>query len=881
MATPAIAPMHKPRRSRVRLIFRIVVGLLLLVLVTFAGFGLWLTRATKAALPQLDGNLAVTGLTAPVSVIRDQHGVPHIKASSLPDLFFAQGYVTAQDRLWQMDMSRRAAAGELSEILAPTLFGEGVLRLDKRQRVLGLRAVAEQAANRVSGDEKLYLESYARGVNAFIDSHRDSLPSEFRLLRYQPRPWTITDSFLIGAEIAQELQFYLIQHMWMREKVLAHVGPQLAADLYPNTSWRDHPPTAAPPDFEDNPAEMPEENPDETNDHAAPQKRRRAALEALLPEWLQARVESFDDPLLVPGSNNWVVSGTHTATGKPLLSNDMHLGHQVPSVWYESQLTAPGYDVAGVTFAGMPFIVVGHNQRIGWGFTNVGPITYDLYIENFNDRGEYQTPTGWQQPQLRRETIKVRGGEAVTIDVPITRHGPVISDILPGETRKLALKWTAYDPSVMEIPFFAVDRAQNWQEFRQAIARMGIPSQNAVYGDIDGHIGYITTGKVPTRRQPSQGIPVSGADDANEWTGYIPFEQMPSTFDPPSGIIATANGRITPDGYPFQLGIEWVSGERTQRIYRVLQQDKKFTAADMLALQTDVSSAFDTMLAQRFVYAVDHNNNASDKARKAADILRAWNGLVDANSAAPTIIAHSRRQLQRMMLEPKLGGAPDKPLVPTGWRTYRWEMENVWLENTIRRQAKAWLPSKYASFDELLAAAVEQAVTAKGVPGDLNKWAWAEQVALDLEHPLFGRIPFFNRKAGPGRSPQSGNGNTVKQVGSSFGPSQRLTVDFANLDATNLNITTGESGNIFSPYFMDHWPAWYHGSTFTLPFTDPAIQSQKAHALSLQPANRKGHARSVPLRTKFGDYGLICLTSPAKPTTSNWLLGRGALVAVS
>jgi penicillin amidase len=836
MATSASALMHKPRRARLRLFLRIVAGLLLLALLVFTGFALWLTQATKTALPQLDGNVPVAGLTAPVSVIRDLHGVPHIKAANLPDLFFAQGYVTAQDRLWQMDMSRRAAAGELSEILSPKLFGDGVLNLDKRQRILGLRGIADQAASAVSADEKQYLEAYARGVNAFIESHRDTLPSEFRLLRYQPSPWKISDSFLIGAEMSEELQFYLIQHMWMREKVLAHVGPQLAADLYPNTSWRDHPPTAPPPDFEDNPPDTPDESPGETKRHVPARRRHRAALEFLLPDWLQARVKGFDNPLLVPGSNNWAVSGAHTATGKPLLSNDMHLNHQVPSVWYESQLTAPGYDVAGVTFAGMPFIVVGHNQRIGWGFTNVGPATYDLYIENFNNRGEYQTPTGWQQPQHRREVIKVRSGSDVIVDVPITRHGPVISDILPGETRKLALKWTAYDPGVMQIPFFDIDRAQNWQDFRQAIASFAIPSQNAVYADVDGHIGYITTGKVPTRTQPSQGIPVSGVDNANEWTGYVPFDQMPSTFDPPTGIIATANGRITPDGYPFQLGLEWVSSERTQRIYRVLREDKKFTSADMLALQTDVTSGYDTMFAQRFVYAIDHNKNASDKARKAADILRSWDGRVEANSAAPTIIARSRRELQRMMLEPKLGGAPERTTVPTGWRAYRWEMENGWLEDTLRRQNKAWLPAGYNSFDELLAAAVEKAITAKDAPADLNKWVWGEQVALDLEHPLFGRIPFFKHQAGPGHAPQSGNGNTVKQVSSNFGPSQRLTVDFSNLDASNLNITTGESGNIFSPYYMDHWPAWYYDTTFSLPFSDAAIQSQKAHTLQLVPA---------------------------------------------
>jgi penicillin amidase len=834
MATPEIVT--APHHRRLHTFVRLIAGLLLLVLIAAAGLGFWLIHATKISLPQLDGTLTIRGLSAPVSVIRDEHGVPHVRASNLRDLFFVQGYVTAQDRLWQMDLTRRAAAGELSEILPPRIFGSGVLRLDIQQRALGLRVIAEQAANGLTGDEKTFFDAYSRGVNAYISSHEDRLPSEFRLLRYRPRPWTNKDSFLIGASMAEELQFQLIRHMWLREKVLAHVGAQLAADLYPTRSWRDHPPTAVPPDFNENPPPMPPEDAEESRLSQKPGRHWHPGLESLLPLWLQHRIDGFEDALLEPGSNNWVVAGEHTATGKPLLANDMHLPHSVPTVWYEAQLSAPGFDVAGVTLPGMPFVIVGHNQRIGWGFTNVGPATYDLYIEKFNDRGEYQTPAGWQQPQHRREVIHVRGGRDINLDVLSTRHGPIITGILPGETRMLALKWTAYDPDVFQVPFFDIDRAQNWREFRDAISRFGIPSQNAVYADVDGHIGYITTGKVPIRTQPSPGVPVSGADDTHEWTGYIPFDQMPNILDPPAGIIATANGRVAPDNYPYQLGLEWGSGERTHRIYRVLREDKKFVPADMLALQTDVNSSYDLWLAQQFVYAVDRDKNASVKARKAADILRNWEGNVAADSAAPTIVTYARRELERMMLEPKLGGSPKTSVVPVGWKMYGWEMENVWLENTLTSQNSAWLPEKYRSFNELLAAAVEKAVSGRDVPRDLNKWTWGEQIAIDLEHPLFGRIPFIRRWAGPGRAPQSGNRNTVKQVGSNFGPSERMTLDFSNLDASTLNITTGESGNIFSPYFMDHWPAWYHGTTFTLPFSEAAIEAHKAHALSLQPA---------------------------------------------
>ncbi len=400
-------------------------------------------------------------------------------------------------------------------------------------------------------------------MNAYIVSHKRSLPPEFGFLRYEPRPWSPTDSCLIIAEMTQELQFGLVQHMWLREKVLGQVGPQLAADLYQTTSWRDHPSIATASNVNQrtpDAAKLREEN-DRRSLNA-----RRAMLELILPEWLHAKVESFDNCLQLRGSNNWVVSGQHTATGKPLLSNDMHLSHQVPSVWYESHLTAPGFDVAGVTLPGVPFILVGHNQRIGWGFTNLYPATYDLYVENLNDKDEYQTPSGWQKLQHRREVISLRNKQKITIDVSLTRHGPIISDVFPGEKRKLALRWTLYEPSVISLPALDVDRAQNWDNFKCAISSFAVPSQNAVYADVDGHIGYIATGKIPTRTAGSAGVPVSGVDDVHEWTGFIPFDQMPSVFDPPAGIIATANGRITSDKYPNQLAFEWVFGARTQRI---------------------------------------------------------------------------------------------------------------------------------------------------------------------------------------------------------------------------------------------------------------------------------------------------------------------------
>jgi penicillin amidase len=814
-----------PQRRRSKFLRAILLTLAVLAIAAVIA-GWWLYAATRAALPQLDGTILLAGLSAPVEVTRDAHGVPHITAANLNDLFFAQGYVIAQDRLWQMDMARRVAAGELSEILPPKLFGENVLKLDRRQRILGVRMIAEQSAGRLSGEKKDAFEAYARGVNAYIESHKDSLPPEFKLLRYRPKPWTSVDSYLVGAQMAVVLQFEYVQHLWAREWVTAHVGPKLAADLYVNTSWRDHPPTATPPDFNENPPPMPEGSETELFSPHLPD---RGPLTSTLPKWLQETLEGRDD-LLIPGSNDWVVSGAHTATGKPLLSNDMHLDHGVPGIWHESHLSAPGIDVAGVTFPGVPFIVVGHNQHVAWGFTNVGPATVDLYIENFNANGEYQTPTGWQKAQHRREVIHVRDAQDVPLDIESTRHGPIVSGLFQGEPRKLALKWTAYDPGLVDIPFLDVDRAQNWNQFKQAIAEFGIPSQNAVYADADGNIGYIATGKVPIRKNNDNAcVPVSGADDAHEWTGYIPFDQMPQTFNPPSGIIATANGRITPDGYPYQLSCEWVSSERQQRIYHLLNADKKFTPADMLGIEMDIFSSYDLFLAQRFVYAIDHSQSASPRAKQAADLLRGWDGQMRADSAAPRIVVDTGHALRQMMLEPKLGGSPKKREDWTGWRNYRWENSNTWMENTLLKQDHDFLPANFASYNDLLTAAVEKAVSAPGVPSDLSKWQWGEETALHLKHPLFGMLPVFERWAGPGYAPQSGGAVTVRAVGDGFGPSERFTANLADLDETTLNITTGESGNIFSPYFMDHWPAWYGGTTFTLPFSPTAIEKNAAH----------------------------------------------------
>jgi penicillin amidase len=822
MATSVASP--STRRSPGRIIFRVLIALVLLVVLAAVAAGIWFYQATHNSLAQLDGSIAVSGLKAPVSVVRDAHGVPHLTAASLEDLFFAQGYVTAQDRLWQMDMSRRAAGGEMAEILpassapapAPSR-STAVLRknpswveYDKHQRILRLRAVSERVASQLSQRDRVFFEAYARGVNTYIEQQRDNLPIEFRILRYSPRTWTAADSVLVGIAMSQLLNPQYETEYW-RGKIGEHLAPALMADLYPLSSVRDHPPGS--------------DGKESAGAAQTPAHRAGIELEQSGHPTSAPAAPIFDDcESCVPGSNNWVVSGEHTVTGKAMLSNDMHLPHRVPGVWYELQLHSGDFNVEGFSLPGIPMIAVGHNQRIAWGYTNLNPDVQDLFIENFNNNGEYQAPSGWLKPEIAHETIHVKGQPDVPLDVVITRHGPIISDFFPGETRKIALQWMIYDSRNISIPLFELDSAQNWEQFRKALSTFSTPSQNVVYGDVDGNIGYQAMGFAPIRASGDGTLPVSGADGKHDWIGYLPFDHLPTVYNPPLGMIATANSKITPPGYPYLLATQWFPPYRVERIYQVLQSGKKLSSADMLALQTDVTSAYDRFFAENFVSAVDRSSKASDRAHQAADVMRNFDGRMLADSAAPTIEVNARKELWALLLESKLGA---------DWEHYEWSEAAVALETIVRDRPARWLPTGIANFDDLLTAAVEAAV--KNGPADLKSWQYGAAFPVEINHPLFGAIPVVRGWAAPGRHPQSGGSYTVKQVGRTFGPSERMTVDFSDLDASTFNIVIGESGQIFSPYYKDQWPAWYGNTTFNLAYSDAAVEKIKQHELRLEP----------------------------------------------
>ena len=851
--TPIVAlPPHSRKRRWPRILLWSIGGLLTLILLAAVACVLWLRSAAKAALPVLDGDLHLAGLSAPVIVRRDAHGVPHIEAANEDDLFMAQGYVTSQDRLWQMDLLRRNANGELAEIVGPSM-----VKHDRAQRVLQIHNTARRIYANQPPADRVRLDAYARGVNLFIAQHQATLPPEFRLLGYRPKPWSGVDSVSIGLTIVQMLDTHWETKL-SRETISAKLqNPKLEADLYPVGSWRDHPPTGLPA----NPSQShPKPTKTTTGDD---EDRSQASAVATHEDTLALRallgLPNCDG--CMSGSNNWVIAGSHTSSGKPLLSNDMHLGLTKPNIWYMADLKvngsngAPGFHAAGVTLPGMPYVIAGHNEHVAWGFTALYADVQDLYIEQLDRKGNYHSHVDdfWKPLAVDREVIHVRGSKDVLLDVQLTDDGPLLNPIFTKEMRPIALKWTLYDPTLNSLPLYQLNTASNWKEFSAALATWSWPTQSVVYSDDQGHIAYHAIGRVPLRpgyrdvfgkplnrfwgdgwmnQRAEWGVLVchDGSNRCNVFTDlqiYIPFDQMPNAFDPPSGFMATANSRVSSEKFPTPLTHEWPDPYRIERIYKLLESRDYLTPADLLAVQTDIYSEVDQELAHHFAYAIEHTPDADARLRQAAALMRAWDGRLTTDSAAASIVTQTRRAFWPLILEPKLG----KEIAAE----YHWGESNFAEEEIIMHASPDWLPPAYKNWDELLTDAVRKGMKDGHAPSDVARWSYGSWHVVDIEHPLAVFLPLIGRVAGTGEQPLSGDTTTVKQVGRAFGPSQRFTMDWSNIDGSTENIVLGESGNPYSPYFRDQWNDWYNGTTFALPFTPAAVAAQTRHMLRLLP----------------------------------------------
>ncbi|MEW8976943.1 MAG: penicillin acylase family protein [Symbiobacterium sp.] len=808
----------------------------------------------RRSLPVTRGELQLPGLRAPVTVYRDEWGVPHIVAQNEHDLYMAQGYVVAQDRLFQMDLTRRAAAGRLAEVIGPSQ-----LESDKLFRALNLRRAAEVSVQSHSPWAMELLEAYAAGVNAFIAeaTAQNRLPVEFTLLGYKPEPWTPVDSALIGKLMAYDLGGNFAAEVY-RLQLRNQVGEDLANQLmpvYPEdgiTMIRYRPegftdpvgpgaPTAAAPatgiDRDgaattggslagaavDGGARLGAARPGSTLD--------LSELLALLPVPDEGR-----------GSNNWVVAGDLTRTGKPLLANDPHLGARTPSIWYEQHLVIEGQiNAYGVMFPGAPGIVIGQNDRIAWGVTNTNPDVQDLYIERRNPDNPYQFEYmgRWEDATVHRELILVKGQDPVPFEVVVTRHGPIISEVVgdpdnrPAEA--LALKWTAHMPTPELEAVLLFPKARDWEEFREALRSFHVPTQNFVYADVDGTIAYRAGGLVPIRRQGDGLLPVPGWTDEYEWVGFIPFEEMPEAVNPPEGYIVTANNKVIDDAYPYFLTHSWSQPYRAIRIVEMIEQKKgDLTADDMQAMQADYANLHARTLLPVLLPPVERAELA-EPARSALELLKAWDRVDSADQGAPLVWHFWWDELTRRLYEPLMGEALYRRMADKG------NVTDMALLDAAAGRPNDWVEAA-GGLDRLAVdsflAAVDRAVALQGK--DPSRWAWGKYHRLQPPHPVGAAATPLGWLFNPSRYPVGGSGVTVGNM--SFGADGmvrtfapwRQVVDLADPAGNSRSVVTpGQAGHFLSPHYDDQSALHQRGELVRRNFTSYT----SGRALRLLPAN--------------------------------------------
>jgi len=770
--------------------------------------------------------IQIQGIKDRITIRRDERGIPYVEAQNDEDLFFGQGYATASDRLWQMDLFRRTARGELAEVLG---VGPNNIAIDqdKLHRTYGFSQTAEAELANASPRARAMLEAYARGVNAYASSlDPKSVPPEFQILQYSFRPWTPADSLVVV-----KIFFEALSDTWrldIMRQALSVLPAEKRAELLPENSPIDvlvvGKDTQSRAKFTASTKPQP----------VSPEALARLAHNQEIAAAALDRIGFYAEGLAA--SNNWVVHGSRTVSGKPLLSNDPHLRPTAPSIWHMVHLSAPGIRVAGVGTPGIPGVILGHNERIAWGFTNVGPDVQDLYLEKFdpNNPNRYQTPAGWQDAVVRHEQIKVRKGigsseyDTVTQDVIVTRHGPII--FTDGDKR-YALRWTALDPAKNNTESsFTLNRAGNWKEFNAALESFTAPTQNIVYADVDGHIGYHAAGVVPVRKSGDGSVPYDGSTDAGEWVGYIPVSKLPTVFDPPSGMIVTANQRIVGTDYPYFLTHHWAQPYRARRIFDLLNEKPKLSADDFRRILGDVYSIAGVSFTRGAVKLLRTKlTPADDKLKAHLDAFEKWDGRVDAESTVAPLMAQMRLAFRSKILTAALG----QELV----RNYQWNNFDTTLDRVIKDQPAAWLPKEFASYADLLRACYDEATATltKTLGPDETKWTWGDITKARFPHPL-GGAPLIGAQFTIPPFGQNGTGGFIgATVNVGQAVSMRVIADPSDWDKTQQGIALGESGLPKSPHWSDQLADWRAVTPRVFPFTQTAVEKAAKDTLVLEP----------------------------------------------
>ncbi|OZU88214.1 penicillin acylase family protein [Virgibacillus indicus] len=730
-------------------------------------------------LPQLEGTIELSALEHEVTVITDENGVPHIKAVNEHDLYIAQGYIQAQDRIFQMEMSRRQASGTLSEVV-----GESAVDHDKYFRTLGLRRAAEKSYDIYTDEAKEVLQLFADGVNLYINEaiENNSLPIEFTLMGSEPAEWTPLDSLTIGKYMAFDLGGH-----WERQAfnyyLLNNFADEKAYELFPSY----------------------------------PKNRPTIIGEGEID--IAASFEKAVIPHAFNGSNNWVVSGEKTSSGVPLLADDPHLGLATPSIWLQMHLETEDINVSGVIFAGVPGIILGHNEQIAWGVTNTGPDVQQLYVEKRNpvNPEEFLYEDIWEQANVIDEPIKVKDGETIDYQVVETRHGPVVSEFAEdsGKETVLSLRWTALDATTELEAILEINKAQNWQEFEKGLEKFLAPAQNFVFASTDGTIAYKANGNIPIYENGDDALlPLPGWEAEHEWKGYIPFDELPRVINPDKGFIATANNKITGDDYPYHISNLWAQPYRYERIAEVLETDDDFTAEDMMALQMDVGNLQAREFVPMFLEALQ-DTELNETETQAIALLKEWDYMDEVENVQPLIFHKWMDEIEAILYHDEI------PKNIRGLFGGRAQTTDELLRNSASGKGSIWIEEN-GGFQDVLHTAFTSTLSKlkKEYGEEMDEWEWGDYHKVQFHHPLSGIHPvlefFFNNE-----KPVPVGGSSITPMAASYdaasgevdhGASWRFVIDM-NQTAKGYHIVgPGQSGHFKSEWYHVQMDDWVEGN---------------------------------------------------------------------
>ncbi len=768
---------------------RIGKGFLLFLISFLLGFTFFLLTSFFLSLPKAEGKKSFKSLLSEVRVITDSWGIPHIYAQNEKDLFFACGYVHAQERMWQMELSRRAGFGRLSEI-----FGELALPRDLFLRNLGLKEAAEKDYELLSERLRELLFSYSQGVNAWLDSRRLNWPPEFLLLRYHPEPWQLNDSLVIKEIMAVMLSFEY-QNEFMRAKIFQRVGSKKALEILEK---------------------------------------------GIMPPSFEIQEGYLNSKLIFPGgagSNNWVLSGRLTQSGKPLLANDPHLELQLPSIWFEIHLHCPTLNVYGMSLPGVPLVIIGHNDSIAWGMTYSTIDAQDLYIEELDpEEMRYRSGEEWRPLRKLKEEVWVRGEKQPrTIEISWTERGPLISPLLIETKMPISLRWTIYEGGRTLESIYSLNKAKTWDEFVQAMKLYDAPSQNFIYADKEGNIGYYLGGKVPLRKVESALFPFPGWLEEGSWQGFLREEDKPIIFNPPQGYIVTANNKISADDYPHYLGVDWDYPFRAKRIEQLILRREKHNLESMAEIQNDVFSP----KAELFLPLLKEAQGKGERGEETLNLFKDWDLKMDSFSAA-ALYEVFMDFLHREVFEDELG--EDYKFFDLFFKR-----KEAGLLRIINNPSSSWFDNRGTSRIETLTDAVETSMKKalewlKNRYGDSKNWNWMKMHQIHFRHvlgekPFFG---FFNR----GPFPLDGDAFTVRASYSkevfrtTHGSSCRIIIDLSDFDNSRSVLASGQSGHFLSSNYDDQILPWIKGEYHPMLFSRKKIEENSRQELILRPRKK-------------------------------------------